>query len=145
VAAIGLPLWAFLVGVILARPAAPEPSLARLTPPFPPGAIEPLAAAPEVADAVPMPRAIVIRTQFTAVPVLVPVATPVEPAAVSAPVPADFRLPASEIMPAERCQTFNTKVKFHPGLPEAADEAKNSKKMLLVLHISGHFDDPGFT
>lgn len=142
VAAIGLPLWAFLTGVVVTRPAAPTVSLfasLELVPPDlpPPGSL------PD--EPIPMPREIVIRTQIVAVPIAVPVVTPGEPVVVAAPAVPDFKLPASELMPAERCQTFNTKVKFHAGMPEAAEEAKTSKKLLLVLHISGHFDDPGFT
>jgi hypothetical protein len=72
----------------------------------------------------------------------VPIATPNEPVAVA---PVEFKLPLSEVMPADRCKTFDTKIRFHAGLPEAAEDAKQSKKMLLVLHISGNFDDPGFT
>lgn len=139
VGAIGLPLWAFILGAVVMRPAAPGSALAQLDAP----------AAPPLEHSVPdelapMPREIVIRTQVVTVPVAIPVVTPGETVVVNAP-PAEFKLPPSEVLPAERCQTFDTKVKFHPGLPEAAEEAKTSKKMLMVLHISGHFDDPGFT
>ena len=140
VAAIGLPIWAFLFGVIVTRP-APQPAVAQ-------GAPVPLESLPaEAGDIVPMPREVVVRTRITPVPVVIPLIAQGETGAANAPaVPAaEFRLPASEVMPAERCQTFDTKVKFHPGLPEAAEDAKTSKKLLLVLHISGHFDDPGFT
>ncbi|HEY1192219.1 MAG TPA: hypothetical protein VGE74_31635 [Gemmata sp.] len=142
VAAVGLPLWAFLLGALVTRP-APEPVLARIELPEPPVPPDP-PAPPEPDNLAPMPREIVVRTQVVAVPVAVPVVTPSEPVVVNAP-PPEFRLPASELMPAERCKTFDTKVRFHAGLPAAAEEAKTSKKMLLVLHISGHFDDPGFT
>src|SRR5947209_491848 len=57
VAAVGLPLWAFLLGFIVARkpaPPAPEPvALATLTTPAPPAAEEPI----------PAPREVVIRTE----------------------------------------------------------------------------------
>lgn len=139
VAAIGLPLWAFLLGAVVMRP-APGSALAQLELPAP--TEPPSPSAPD--DLAPMPREIVIRTQVVTVPVAIPVVTPGETVVVNAPA-AEFRLPASELLPAERCQTFDTKVKFHPGLPEAAEESKTSKKMLMVLHISGHFDDPGFT
>ena len=66
-------------------------------------------------------------------------------AAVAANPDAEFKLPDAELMPADRCKTFDTKVRFHRGPAEAAAEAKASKKMLFVLHISGHFEDPGFT
>ena len=71
---------------------------------------------------------------------------PAEPLAVAANrVPPDFQLPAAELLPPDRCKTFETKVRFHAGPLEAAEEAKNSKKMMFVLHISGNFEDPGFT
>ena len=146
VAAVGLPLWAFLLGVVVTRkpaPAAPPPvEVAQLAGPngLPDPPVVP--AKPQAAeDSIPMPREIVYRTEFQPVPVVVPV--PTEPVVVAAP--AEFKLPASEVMPADRCQTYDTKIRFHAGLPEAAEEAKQSKKMLLVLHISGNFDDPGFT
>lgn len=153
VAAVGLPLWAFLLGVVVARkPAPPAPPTAEPTesatatpaqqepppqqpaPPTPPPAQPP--AAPEV----------VIRTELQPLPVVVPVPVPGEPVAAAPPAPAvEFKLPASEIMPADRCKSYDTKLRFHADLATAAEEAKTSRKMLLVLHISGNFDDPGFT
>ncbi|AMV25971.1 hypothetical protein VT84_16350 [Gemmata sp. SH-PL17] len=143
VAAIGLPLWAFLAGAIVMRPSTPAGAVftgIELIPhEFPPPS-----PGPSTDEPIPMPREIVVRTEVVTVPVVVPVVTPGEPVVV-AQAPPEFRLPVSELMPAERCQSFNTKVRFHPGMTEAAEEAKASKKMMLVLHISGHFDDPGFT
>ena len=78
------------------------------------------------------------------VPVPVPATEPVVAFAPPAPA-AEFKLPASEVMPADRCKSYDTKLRFHPDIATAAEEAKTSKKMLLVLHISGNFDDPGFT
>jgi len=49
------------------------------------------------------------------------------------------------VQPVDRCKTFDTKVRFHPTIVEAKDQAKKSKKLVFVLHISGDFDDPGFT
>ena len=149
VAAVGLPLWAFLIGFIVAhkrapRVPAPEP-VAVLAEPN--GLPNP---APAPTESIPPPREVVVRTEVVTVPVAVPVATGgaglggAETAAAPG-APAEFKLPLSEVLPADRCKTFDTKIRFHAGLPEAAEEAKLSKKMLLVLHISGNFDDPGFT
>jgi hypothetical protein len=136
VAAIGLPLWAFVCGVVVARkPSAPP---APEAPPV--GAVAP---APD--EGIPPPREIVIRTtdpQVITVPTVV--AVPVAAAADLA-LPAEFRLPDAELMPDHKCKTFDTKVRFHRGPAEAAAEAKASKKMMFVLHISGNFEDPGFT
>lgn len=159
VAAIGLPVWAFVIGVVVAhKPApaapAPQPVEVAVVPATPP--------APETNNTIPPPREVVVRTEYQPIPILVPITPPGEPGAppVAAPpapapeppappvvvaLPVEFKLPASEVMPADRCKTFDTKIRFHPDLASAAEDAKQSKKMILVLHISGNFDDPGFT
>jgi hypothetical protein len=142
VAAAGLPLWAFVFGMIVAwRPAAPPPpaeppAAAAVSPaPLPPPPAPP---EPVVVEA-PPPRVVKPEPVVLTVPVIVPT-VPLDP-------PADeFKLPDAEVVAAaDKCQTFDTKIRFHRGLPEAAEQAKVSKKLLFVLHISGHFDDPGFT
>ena len=136
VAACGLPLWAFLFGMLL----GPRPvRVAQASPPVELPAIHP--AGPDTLEA-PMPREIVIREvepRVITVPVAIPI--PEEPVVV----PAENQLPASELIPADRCKTFNTTIRFHPTLADAADEARKSRKLIFVLHISGDFDDPGFT
>jgi hypothetical protein len=137
VAACGLPVWAFLFGMLL----SPRPTwLAHAAAPV--EVIEPEGA---VAIA-PMPREIVIRhadPEVVSVPLVVPVPVPTEPIGFVAA--AENKLPASELLPADRCKTYDTKLRFHPTLADAADEARQSRKMLFVLHISGDFEDPGFT
>src|SRR5262249_61993917 len=92
----------------------------------------------------PRPRGVVVREGEPAVvPLVVPVPVAAEPVVVAAP--AAFRLPDTEVAPADRCKTFETRIRFHPGLVEAAEEAKKAKKMMFVLHSSGHFQAPGFT
>jgi hypothetical protein len=86
----------------------------------------------------------VIRQAEPAV-VTVPVVVPVPTESAIAALPPAAQLPATELLPADRCQTFDTKVRFHPGPVEAAQEAAKARKMLFVLHISGNFEDPGFT
>jgi hypothetical protein len=139
VAACGLPLWAFLLGMLLGPRSVHRAQAA------PPGA--PVVSLPEstIAEA-PMPRAIVIRAaepQVVSVPLVVPVPVPAEPVGVVQVV--ENQLPASELLPLDRCKTFETKIRFHPTLADAADEARKARKLLFVLHISGDFDDPGFT
>jgi hypothetical protein len=139
VAACGLPLWAFLFGMLIsprlvsAVKATDDPI--------------PIAVIPEPAIATaPMPREIVIHEsepQVLSIPLVVPVPVPTEPIGVVRAV--ENQLPASELLPGDRCKTFETKIRFHPTMADAADEARRSKKMLFVLHISGDFDDPGFT
>jgi hypothetical protein len=139
VAACGLPVWAFLFGLIVShRPtaianAAPGENLSITE------------RADGIAEA-PMPREIVLREldpQVLSVPLVIPVPVPNEPIGVVIPV--GHHLPASELLPADRCKTYETKIRFHPTMADAADEARKAKKMLFVLHISGDFEDPGFT
>jgi hypothetical protein len=139
VAACGLPLWAFLFGMLLSPRPVP---LAQAAPSELPAG---LPSEPAIAEA-PMPRAIVIRAaepQVVSVPLVVPVPVPTEPVGVVQIV--ENQLPASELLPVDRCKTFETKIRFHPTLADAADEARKARKLLFVLHISGDFDDPGFT
>ena len=133
VAAVGLPVWAFLFGVMISPRPAPEMVAAPIATP--------------TVEEIPMPRAIVIR-EVEPVVVTVPIAVPVpgEPVVVVEPAaPPAFQLPDSEILPADKCKQFGTKIRFHDGPVEAAVEAKSAKKMMMVLHISGNFEDPGFT
>jgi hypothetical protein len=144
VAAVGLPIWAFVIGMLVTwKPAAhgsPPPALAVTAGPT---------ELPQTVELAPAPREVVVRSEIVPLPIVVPV-LPAEPVEVAegtpaAPTEPEFTLPPSEFIPADRCQTFDTKVRFHAGLPEAVAEANTSKKMLFVLHISGNFDDPGFT
>jgi hypothetical protein len=139
VAACGLTLWAFLFGMLLSpRPVRVVQAAPSESPPM-------AALAEEIAEA-PMPREIIIHEvepPVVSVPLVVPVPVPAEPIGVVQAV--ENQLPASELLPADRCKTFETKIRFHPTMADAADEARKSKKMLFALHISGDFDDPGFT
>ena len=40
---------------------------------------------------------------------------------------------------------FGTKIRFVDTPKEAAAQAKKDEKLVLVLHVSGHFEDPGLT
>lgn len=149
VAAFGLPLWAFLFGLMLPR----KPAVVVGEGP----AVEPLVVVvpvppPLMPDIAPMPREAGVPLpgpEVVAVPLVVPVPVPGEAVAAgepAAPPAPAFRLPDTELVPGgDRCKTFDTKVRFHPGPAEAVEEAKKDRKMLFVLHISGNFEDPGFT
>ncbi|MCI0702040.1 MAG: hypothetical protein L0241_13235 [Planctomycetia bacterium] len=141
VAAVALPVWTFIFGMLVAwKPASSAaPSLAEValigpTEPIPP---------PPAIEVAPEPREVVVRSELVPMPIVVPVVTPADPLASASAT--DFKLPASELMPADRCKTFDTKIRFHPTVVDAADESRKAKKMLFVLHLSGDFDDPGFT
>ncbi|MBY0456507.1 MAG: hypothetical protein K2V38_04160 [Gemmataceae bacterium] len=44
----------------------------------------------------------------------------------------------------EKCR-FGTRIHFVDTPKEAAAAAKKDEKLVLVLHVSGHFEDPGLT
>jgi len=46
---------------------------------------------------------------------------------------------------APSCSTHGTSVHFYSTPTEAASQAKKDEKLVLVLHISGIFEDPGLT
>jgi hypothetical protein len=45
---------------------------------------------------------------------------------------------------AESCG-YGTKIDFVDSPKEAARLAKKEQKLVMVLHVSGHFEDPGLT
>jgi hypothetical protein len=137
VAACGLPVWAFFLGLVVSRPLEAAGEI-----------VPPSSALPEPPEEIPMPRAIVVRepeTVVVTVPVVVPVPGDTVVVEAAAPAAPELKLPDTEVLPADRCKQHGTKVRFHPGTVEAAAEAKAAKKMMMVLHISGNFEDPGFT
>lgn len=51
---------------------------------------------------------------------------------------------AAPLCAAEKCG-YGTKIDFVDSPKEAAAIAKKEQKLVLVLHVSGHFEDPGLT
>jgi hypothetical protein len=43
------------------------------------------------------------------------------------------------------CGSYGTSVEFVSSPSEAARLAKKEQKLVFVLHVSGHFEDPAFT
>jgi hypothetical protein len=43
------------------------------------------------------------------------------------------------------CGSYGTNVEFVSTPAEAARLAKKDQKLVFVLHVSGHFEDPGLT
>ena len=43
------------------------------------------------------------------------------------------------------CGDYGTSVHFEDSPAEAAKEAKKDGRLVMVLHISGHFEDPKLT
>jgi hypothetical protein len=46
---------------------------------------------------------------------------------------------------AASCGNYGTSVEFVSSPSEAARLAKQQQKLVFVLHVSGHFEDPTFT
>ena len=40
---------------------------------------------------------------------------------------------------------YGTKIDFMDNPKEAAALAKKQEKLVMILHVSGHFEDPGLT
>jgi hypothetical protein len=83
-----------------------------------------------------------------------PEAAPVEPVVVPArpeaaqeppkqPARGPVEAPADVAAPA--CETFGTRVEFDTNPTRAAKRAADTQRLLMVLHISGNFEDAGFT
>jgi len=66
-----------------------------------------------------------------------PVAVPAAPATA----PVKVAPPAKE----GGCGNHGTTVEFVDSVREAAAQAKKDEKLVFVLHVSGHFEDPRFT
>ncbi len=43
------------------------------------------------------------------------------------------------------CGDYGTSVKFFKTPSDAATQAKKSEKLVMVLHVSGNFENPDFT
>jgi len=53
--------------------------------------------------------------------------------------------PAQKCPVGGTCGQFGTSVEFVSTPSEAARRAKKEEKLVFVLHVSGHFEDPKFT
>jgi protein TonB len=105
---------------------APEPVVEIVLPePPPPAAPEPPAPAPVewLPEAPPPPSPAPMPRELS-------------------PAPAPMEAPADEAAPAV---THGTSVRFVNSPAEAARRARGQDRLLFVLHISGNFEDPGFT
>jgi hypothetical protein len=61
--------------------------------------------------------------------------------------PVPLAAPAAPPAPdkGETCGSFGTRVEFVSSPSEAARIARKQEKLVFVLHVSGHFEDPRFT
>lgn len=53
--------------------------------------------------------------------------------------------PAKPAEPQPGCGGYGTSVDFEETPKAAADKAKKEEKLVLILHISGDFEEPGRT
>jgi hypothetical protein len=51
----------------------------------------------------------------------------------------------SKSPPAPVCGEYGTSVHFEDSPADAAKQALKDEKLVLVLHVSGHFENPEFT
>ena len=148
------------------RPTDSEPPDVPTTAPWVWPAVVAVACGPFVLTAVglavaalrPPPRP---ATEVVAVPVFVPAAAE-EPAPSAEPIAVEPRLveiveappppapPVAEpVKPAPakpaRCDRFGTAIDFVRSPALAFDRAARDQKLVMVLHLAGYFDDPGFT
>jgi len=57
----------------------------------------------------------------------------------------DTATTASKFTEEKTCGEFGTTIEFEPSPSDAARKALKEEKLVLVLHISGLFEDPDFT
>jgi hypothetical protein len=69
---------------------------------------------------------------------------PVEPTPEPTPPPAP-QPPPLDPSAAAPCGRFGTAIDFVRSPAVAFDRAARERKLVLVLHLAGHFEDPGFT
>jgi hypothetical protein len=56
--------------------------------------------------------------------------------------------PTPSIVPektGESCGSYGTQIEFTDSPSDAAKKAKKEGKLVFILHVSGHFEDPRFT
>jgi hypothetical protein len=58
---------------------------------------------------------------------------------------ADAAPPAKAAPKAETCGDYGTSILFEDSPKEAASRALKEEKLVFVLHVSGHFEDPKLT
>lgn len=161
VAVAGLPMWALVVAVVLWQKLTP-PAVARLPFDPPPASVpqppptEPAKPAvvavkpPEPRETLPPPHPAddavakldpeVVRAVNDGGKALLQALLAPRPAE---PVPA---APAEKKPPVpDGCKTYDTALFFVKNMAEAEKRAKADDKLVLVLHLSGNIDDPGFT
>ena len=55
--------------------------------------------------------------------------------------------PGADLRPVKEgsCGSFGTSIEFVSTPSQAGQQAKKEQKLVFVLHVSGHFEDPRFT
>jgi len=60
------------------------------------------------------------------------------------PAPAPEPIPVASVK-GPKCERFGTAIDFFRAPAIACDRAAREQKLVMVLHLAGYFDDPGFT
>jgi hypothetical protein len=149
VALAGVPCLLFVLGVIALLAAVPGPKPSR-------AAVPSIGAAPvETTPATKVEPATEARAELQ-IPAHHPVQLPLNDLPVFEPVDRDAapaaEAPAKEAVAIldpkpekEACQKFGTSVNFVATPTEAYQAAQKEKKLTFLLHVSGNFEDSGFT
>jgi hypothetical protein len=59
--------------------------------------------------------------------------------------PAESKSKPAEVCTDDTCGKYGTSVQFVESPSKAATQARKEEKLVLVLHVSGDFEDPDFT
>ncbi|MBY0526373.1 MAG: hypothetical protein K2R98_23470 [Gemmataceae bacterium] len=143
VAAVGGIAWVWMVGVIMigwlaSRSTAVEPAQAA--------AATAAVAAPGPATPAPQPGPVVVPVLQPYVFVGPPLPRPEDEAKVEAPKPEPVvQAPPPPRVKEEPAGKCGTSVDFMEDPIEAGHKAMQDHKIMFVLHVSGDFEDPGFT
>ena len=124
-----------LAAASLHPPARPEADPAYLPVAAPTIAPEPVPAVPADEEAAAEPA------ETPPPPVEAEPLVPVAPA----PIVATPEPPKTTPVKAPRCDRFGTAIDFVRSPALAFDRAARDQKLVMVLHLAGYFDDPGFT
>jgi hypothetical protein len=66
-------------------------------------------------------------------------------ATLAVPAWADDKTPASKGIGDATCGDFGTSLRFEKNPKDAATKAVKTEKLVLVIHISGYFEEPDYT
>jgi len=139
-AAVGFPSNALEIVNTVPTIEQPPPTIDPLppvrTPPVVTGVTPDVPAGPEALGVA--PREVVIGPEAGPFPREIVIRIEAHPAASAGPNP-------PKKPPEVACGKFGTRIAFEASCPDAFAQARKSNKLVFVLHLSGNFEDSGFT